>query len=371
MNYNHESFTDKGAAWSHDGSQIAFYRVYADHRVQLMVADPLLKDIHALLPPEDVSPDRRLHTSTAADRDGDRPVWSPHDRRIAFQRVEWFTFPDGQQLPGTGIWAIALSNGSVLPMALHPKSYRGSFYFYRSPQWSPDGRYFALVGEGINGQSCIIIRPTGALPPQRGDLVFDRYEASDWPTWRPGAGPDVLAYRTTRLAALAGSDRAIISLLRPGSPRQAGSGVVCMSPVNPRASRTGGGAAMRVGSIAWSPDGLHLAYTLTDNAADSSASAVWIVNMKTHAARELAAHAASAVWIDNRRLGYLRRRKAAGWYICVRSIAHGRALVIGTVPNADCKWSPSRAKMVYSTGIPQTTGTTLRVLTTSIYVSTS
>ncbi len=364
--YQAEPYTDRAAVWSHDGSRIAFYRVYADHRVQLMVADARLTSIHALLSPEDVSPDRTLQARTASDRAGNRPAWSPHDRRVAFQRVEWFTFPDGQKLPGTGLWAIVLSTGTVLPIALHPKSYHGSFYYYRSPAWSPDGRYFALVGEGIYGQSCIIIRPTGALSPEKADLVFDRYESSDWPVWRPGTGPDVLAYRMVRSAALAGSDRALINLLRPGSPRQAGSGIAWITPNTPPISSTGGGAAMRVGSIAWSPDGLHIAFTLTPDAADRAASSVWVVNLKSHKARRIAFKSAAAVWVGNRTVGYLRKEHGIGWELCVQNIKSGKAHVVGTVPNSDCQWSPSRSEVVYNTNVPQRGGTTLRVINTGL-----
>ncbi len=360
------AYTDKAAVWSHDGSRIAFYRVFSDYRVQLMVANAQLSSIHSLLPPEDVSPDRDLQCSTASDRGGNRPAWSPHDRRIAFQRVEWFTFPNGQQLPGTGLWAIVLGTGTVLPMALHPKSYHGSFYYYRSPQWSPDGRYFALVGEGINGQSCIIIRPTGALSPEMGDLIFDRYEASDWPEWRPGTGPDVLAFRMVRSAALVGSDRTMINLLRPGSPRQAGSGLAWISPSVPPACATGGGTAMRIGSIAWSPDGLHIAFTLTPDAASRAASCVWIVNLKTHQAHSVVSRSAAAVWIGDSTIGYLRKRHGEGWNVCVENITSRRTRVVGSVPNSDCQWSPSRTVLVYSTGEPQVTGTTLRLLHTGV-----
>ncbi len=155
-------YTDINPRWSHDGKRIAFLRATPDRRLQLALADAGLSHPRALLEAELVCPDRPYSPGLRRYASPDTLAWSPDDRRIAFARPEWFTFEDGERLPGTGLWALNLTTGRVTPLALHPKRYLSVFYYYHAPQWSPDGRYLAFAGEGINGQRVIFVRRKSA-----------------------------------------------------------------------------------------------------------------------------------------------------------------------------------------------------------------
>ena len=178
------AYNDINPRWSHDGRQIAFLRATPDRRLQLCLTGSDLERTTALLEAEVVAPDREYDPRTARYSSPDTIAWSPNDRRIAFERAEWFQFEDGQRLPGTGIWSFEVHSGRVEAIALHPKHYKDLYYWYHTPAWSPDGTYISFVAEGINGQHLLGMRCTGVDRPKEVGLHFDNYASSDWPAWR-------------------------------------------------------------------------------------------------------------------------------------------------------------------------------------------
>ena len=156
-------FSDINPRWSHDGKRIAFLRATPDRKVQLHIIDYALTTSlgqpQALLAAELLCPDRPYSPALQRYNSPDTLAWSPHDRSIAFERLEWFILGENERLPGTGLWSCDTTTHNVQPLAAHSSAYKDLFYYYHAPQWSPDGRYFAFVGEGINGQRVIFVRP--------------------------------------------------------------------------------------------------------------------------------------------------------------------------------------------------------------------
>jgi dipeptidyl aminopeptidase/acylaminoacyl peptidase len=375
-------YADVNPRWSHDGKRIAFMRATTDRHLQLYVVDedldrPLSQTGSALL-----CPDRPYDSDLRRYCSPDTLTWSPDDRQIAFEQIEWFTFEDGQRLPGTGLWSLDTYSRKVMPLALHPEHYLGLFYYFHAPQWSPDGRYLAFVGEGINGQRTIYVRPLAAMAVRKVLPRFDNYEDSDWPVWRPFPAGSAIRGRQPTLVfrqgidhPTAGSDTETLRRIVPGG--EAGTArelwrlrdrdyahLLSLPPdvVLPR-----------TGHLSWSPDGRQVAFTLTPDANDYDRYEVWVMNFDGSAARRVSPHDGrgyiAPVWIDDNHLGALSP-ETGEYRVVALDLNTRHARRIGMIPSADCDWSPDRTRIVYAlpggTSESGNSPTTLRLFATHV-----
>ena len=361
-------YVDVNPRWSHDGRRIAFLRATPDRNLQLYVADAALYRPLALLEGEVVDPDRPYHAGQARYASPDTLAWSPDDLRIAFARIEWFTFENGERLPGTGLWELNMSSWRVTPLALHPEEYSESYYYYRDPQWSPDGRFLAFVGEGINGERTILVHPLAGQKPQEVPAHFDNYQDSDWPVWEPGVrssaraantpearNAPALVYRQSLRRSPAVSSTETLRRLHPGSMAQTGTGEFWRMTAErfahdlPR--KPAGGVVPRIGHPAWSPDGQTLAFTLTADANDFAHYELWIVDRSGKRARRVSPKEGNGylapVWLDNRRLGALSPHGDRFDVVTIDTVSQSTRR-LGTIGSADCDWSPDRRRIVYA-----------------------
>ncbi len=355
-------YTDINPRWSHDGRQIAFLRATPDHRMQLHVADADLERPLALLESELLCPDRPYRSTQETYCSTDTLAWSPDDRRIAFERIEWFTFDDGERLPGTGIWSFDTRSGRVTPLAVHPPHYFSIFYYYHSPEWSPDGRYVAFVAEGINGQRSLCVRPLAAQKPQETHPRFDNYEDSDWLTWEPVHGHptqprrDRLVFRQTLRRTYNVPPTETFRRLVPGSAEGRGTGEIWRitnqdyhaPPAAPATQERL--VTLRIGQPAWSPDGKRLAFALTPDANDYTRYEIWIWRQADGKAQRVSPAGRgffAPVWLGNDTLGCLSKQ-GTRYAVLTVDASDSSLRLLGTIGSADCDWSPDRSQVVWA-----------------------
>jgi dipeptidyl aminopeptidase/acylaminoacyl peptidase len=366
-------FCDVNPKWAHDGKRIAFLRATPDRKHQLCVLEIATRTIQPLFKPELVYPDRPFHPGQDRYISPDTIAWSPDDARIAFPRAEWLEFPNGERLPGTGLWMAHLRSLRVSPLALHKKTTIGSYPFYRFPQWSPDGRRLAFVGEGIYGQRSIFLR---ALSVQNAFDVAPRPDAfldSDWPVWEPSTRAKDLPALThrQRIQRVAGAPPTeTLRRIRPGSQDAADSGEFWR--IGPEWKDGIPNAVWRIGHLAWSPDGEWLAFTLTPDANALSLYAIWVVRRDGGDARRISPQDGQGylapVWIQSQRVGALSPQKMA-YQVVILERERERKTILGEIETADCDWSPDRRSIAYATRPtrrPPETTTTMRFFETGI-----
>ena len=390
-------FTDVNPRWSHDGSRIAFLRATRDRKMQLTLISSTLKQPTAPAPAELLCPDRPYSPALQRYNSPDTLLWSPDDRHLAFERIEWFTLEDKERLPGTSLWTLDITTHALQPLAVHSSKYKDLFYYYHAPQWSPDGRYLAFVGEGINGQRALFIRP---LQQQSAEVVtprFDTYQDSDWPVWqttKPKSArkegdralvrlkPPLLAFRQGIVHATATPPTETLRLLSPGSTVKTSSREIwrmraeTLRPFLPdyRPQRA---IAPRSGHLVWSPDGRRMAFTLTPNANDYTRYALWVVNSDGTGARRVSPPDGNGylapVWIDNSHLGALSPRRSKFDVVTLSLRGAGHKHLLGTIASSDCDWSPDRSQIVYAlppdTRTRPASATTLHLFRTSLSLS--
>lgn len=355
-------YTDVNPRWSHNGRQIAFLRATPDHRMQLHLVDAKLERPLALLESELLCPDRPYRSSLETYSSTDSLAWSPDGRLIAFERIEWFTFDDGERLPGTSLWSFDTRSGRVMPLAVHPPHYFSIFYYYHSPEWSPDGRYVAFVAEGINGQRSLCIRPLTAQKPQDTHPRFDNYEDSDWLAWEPQQRQPAqprqasLVFRQSRRRTYNVPPTETFRRLALGSAESGGIGEIWRitnrdyhAPAATQATRERS-VTLRIGQPAWSPDGETLAFTLTPDATDYTRYEIWTWRRTDGKAQRVSPAGRgyfAPVWIGNEMLGCLSKQ---GERYAVFSMAadDGSVNLLGTIGTADCDWSPDRRRIVWA-----------------------
>jgi Tol biopolymer transport system component len=339
-------FEDIGPRWSHDGRRIAFLRRTTDRHLQLCVTSRDLSRVVPLDQPELVSPDRPYRTGRAGYRAPERLAWSPDDRFIAFSRVEWFTFEDGERLPGTGLWAYDLNTGRMEPLAIRPKKYEDLFYYFRSPQWSPNGKRLAFIGEGMRGETALFVRTLAGTGPRVEMPRYDQYSDVDWPAWSPDGRR--LVFRQGILRAPTADPIETLRLIEPGgleARRLTEFGLPSGS--NPKSKIQNPKYAA---GLSWSPDGRRLAFTLTPDALEPDRYAVWVLDAEgSEPARRVSpedGHGYLApVWMDGSTLGALR--PAGLEYDAVAFSADGGpARVLCRLPSDDMDWSPDRRSIV-------------------------
>lgn len=374
-------FVDVGPRWSHDGQQIAFLRYTADRRTQLCLASGDLTHVEPLLEPELVSPDRVYRTGRAGYCAPQGLTWSPRDRVIVLSRVEWFTFEDGERLAGTSLWAYDVKTRQTYPLAVHPEDYESAFFFYRSPRWSPDGKRLAFIGEGLEGETALFVHTLEGSPPEIERGRYDRYTDVDWPAWSPDGKQ--LAFRQGILRALTADSVETVRVIEPGGMRA--ERVLTLTPgrarslLAPMASGERNGFdrnrfSPRVASLAWSPDGTCLAFSLTPAPLDHKQYSVWVLEIgNNRPPRRISPMGdmrgyLAPIWIDSQTIGALRTAES-GYVAVALSLKGLPPRDLCRVPSDDLDWSPDRKRIVCATaptkGKPAAP-TTLRVISTGL-----
>ncbi len=368
-------YVDINPRFSHDGKRIVFLRETPDRKLQLHISDAKLHHPVSLMPPEIVLPDRPYSSNLARYNSPDTLAWSPDDRKVAFERIDWFTFESGERLPGTGLWTFDLASGKVQALAIHPQHYSSLFYFYHFPGWSPDGKYFTFSGEGINGQRAIFKHSASSKEVRDSPSRFDRYEDSDWPVWNPRfAPPDrsvSYCFRQSEYQPLAAPAAESIRMSSPGK-NKADHYLIWKN--NPRENSKSGYTTLRPGHFSWSDDGKQLAFTITSDPVDYTSYQIWKTDIDSAKSERVSpddGHGYLApVWIDKLHLGALQTQNDHFSAVSL-DIKTKQIKVIGNLPTSDFDWSPDRKFIVYT--LPRTPfkpdvsmPSTLRILPTNL-----
>jgi Tol biopolymer transport system component len=365
-------FVDIGPRWSHDGRRIAFFRQTTDRKMQLCVASRDLTRIVPLLQPEVVSPDKPLYTR----RDGLKApyclAWSPNDRAIGFTRAEWFTFENGDRLPGTSIWQYDLKTGEASPLATHEEE-PGNFYFFRSLQYAPDGKRIAFIGESLHGETALYIRDLSAMNPQMELPRFDPDAETDWPAW--SADGKRLAFRQGVLRSFMTERMETLRFASPGSSEPISATNIHADYVRAISGMQGrrGFTAARITSPVWSPDGSRVAFSLWVRTSEGESFSLWVAQVAgNRTLRRISAadgyRYQAPVWIDRHRIGAVRSAPGKGIEAVAIPSAGGQARVLCRLPSFDLDWSPDRKKIVCASDEkPRPAAlTTLRVFATGL-----
>lgn len=347
------AFRDVSPRWSHDGQRIAFLRERADRRYQLFTAATYLEGLSPLLEPALVNPDRPVHAGRCGLTAPDGICWSPDDGLVAFPRVEWFHFEEGDRVPGTAIWSYDLTARKTAPLSAHPREYKEEFYYFRSPQFSPDGRRLTLMGESPTGATALILQPNIGGGATVESVRPDMFQDSGWPAWSPDGRS--LAFRQGILRASTADAIETLRLISPGG-MEAGK-LFALSPTDFRTlgfdtkPNETGSPAPRFASPAWSPDGKRIAFTIAPDAADRATYAVYVMSpgegrLPLRISPPDGSGYLAPVWIDEERIGAVRPA-TQGWDVVELSSAGGvTPRVLAGIATDDFDWSPDRKRIV-------------------------
>lgn len=351
-------FADVAPRWSHDGKKIVFLRCTTDRKFQICVANSDLTQSAPLLQPEVVSPDRPYKTGRAGYRAADGPAWSPNDDKIGFSRIEWYTFDDGERLPGTALWIYDTRTGKSAPLAIHPGKYTGAFYYYRSLTWSPDGKYIAFVGEGVQGQAALFVRSLAGTKPVVDVPRYDQYGDSGWPAWSTEGHS--LVFRQGILRASTADPIETLRLISPGgteakrlfatTPGRFREKFLPGKPAEDADEDDRQDIAPRIAGISWSPDGKQIAFTLTPDPMAPDQYRVCLLSAGGGSIRVVSPQDGHGyqypVWINEYTLGALRTSKDGFDAVALSLEAGQHAGVLCHLPSDDIDWSPDRRHIV-------------------------
>jgi len=155
--------SDMGAAWSPDGTQIAFTHGLT-HGVKMALSDSRYRSTLYVMG-SDGTNIRRLvgHSCNPG-----TPAWSPDGHNLAFEC-------------SSGVYILTLESGSL--RCIRPYYIRSSHHPPHTPSWAPDGRSLAVVGDS----AIVIVTMSGASRSVSTDSIQPRDVA-----WSPGG--DLLTF---------------------------------------------------------------------------------------------------------------------------------------------------------------------------------
>jgi serine/threonine-protein kinase PknK len=146
--------SDGRAAWSPDGTQIAFVQIRESGAKDLMILDTVTREITAI--------------TDDLENEGD-PAWSPDGTRIVF----WKTGPGGN----ADLWVYEVDGGGLEQLTDDPA-------FDADPDWSPDGSSLVFARQPQGGHWSLWLYQDGEetqLTQTDGDEGFD----DQTPSWSP------------------------------------------------------------------------------------------------------------------------------------------------------------------------------------------
>jgi Tol biopolymer transport system component len=303
-----------GAAWSPDGSKIAFESFRALDGSDAVSANAVL---NVWVMKNDGSGATPLTRLTAVNAHSFGPVWSPDGSKIAFAALRAL---DGSDAVGTeNIWIINADATGAAPLSKLTASAATS----SGPAWSPDGSKIAFLsaraldgsnaGNTNNTSNIWVMKSdgTGALPLTKltanGALSF-------FSVWSPDGGK--IAFLSER--ALDGSDAEnIFGTENIWVMKADGSAVAPLTKLTAFNARTG--------SPVWSPDGSKIAFDSqraldgSDAANINSVSNIWVMSADGSAATPLTrltalnGDSADPVWsLDGSKIAFDSQRALDG-----------------------------------------------------------
>jgi len=254
--------TALGAAWSPDGTQVAFH-----NGTSLMVVNADGSDLRALPGPGGSdpawSPDGRRIAFTRSDGSGPdiyvmnldgsgltrlgvgrRPAWSPDGRRIAFDHTA--SASAGRPLYQVGVMNADGSGWALLPVV----QWKGTTVSVSESAWSPDGQWLVFDGspmvdpgaQGLPWTGIFRARPDGSDVQQlvRRESSSHDFQGTSGPAWSPDG----------RWIAYAANDGGI-RLVDPDSGEELDLAA---------GQRDAQGRGPQDLDVSWSPDGTRMAF---------------------------------------------------------------------------------------------------------------
>ncbi len=312
------------------------------------------------MPAEVVSPDRQYGSDLARYSSPDTIAWSPSDRFIAFERADWFTFEDGDRIAGTCLWAYDTKRHRAVKLIGHPPHYPGNLYYFHNPQWSPDGKFIAFTGDGVNGQKRIFVHPLLHQSDNNPTPRFDYFDDSDWAAWKPehaGCDAHVLTLRQAILREPFTPTTETMRIMSPGTIQPCAQ--IVRLPAKTFTETTGRllnaheRITPRFGFLSWSPDGAKVVCTLTPSAREFNRYEIWIVGIvdakmtRVSPVLPLSAGYIAPVWIDDEHIGALSPH-GNRFDVVVLTLSTQEVRQIGTIGSSDCDWSQDRSKIVWA-----------------------
>ncbi|MBC7528974.1 MAG: PD40 domain-containing protein [Chthonomonadaceae bacterium] len=357
------TFRDVNPRFSHKGKRIAFVRTYPDRTQALFTSDPALKTLHQEREAEIVLPDRPYAPGRDTLVSPDTIAWSPDDKKLAFTRAVWFDFGGTENFPGTELWTLDVETGQVFPLAGRPTKYKGSFFFYKNPVWSEDGKRVAFTGEGLGGQRAIFIRHLDLVEADDVAPRFDKFEDSDFAVWEPPSVSGKAKSESSSLIFRQGIRRApysplteTIRRLRPSASTPQDTGELWRLSTHEAQrqvfTRTKKGQSVipRLGQLTPSPSGKRIAFVLIPDALDLKKAELWTMHrdgLYPKRVSPLGVGAFAPTWIDKDTLAFLSPHQQK-FRVKTLSVETGKTRTLGEIETADCDWSPDFSTLVYA-----------------------
>ncbi len=355
-----KTFRDLNPRFSPDGRQIAWVRLYPDRTQAVFTADADLSHPRQRTEAEQVCPDRPYASGRDSLFARDTLAWSPEGGSLAFTRAAWFDFGGKESFPGTELWRLDLKTGGITPLAVRPGEYSGTFFYYKNPVWSPDGKRIAFTGEGIGGQRAVFVRNFALQEADEVAPRFDKFADSDGSVWEPlreGETEAALLFRQGIRRAPWLPLTESLRRLRLSAPDGAEAGEIWRLSTRRaqiRFASSFGTAIPRIGQLVPSPDGRKIAFVLTPDALDPKRFQVGVLDRSGKQEKAVAVSSGgnfAPFWKDAETLGCLsplNSQSNTGFEIRAISLRTGKIQPLGTLETADFDVSPDRSAIVFA-----------------------